>query len=289
MEGDAPLTAEDLRITDDRYGHAPAMLQCSDCGFIQSGSLPEVPLEDLYAALDDPEYAEGRHYRMKQMDVLLTGFLRHVAPANGRKLRLLDVGAGAGFLVEAARRRGVDAIGVEPSEALARDARAHDLPVFQGTLPHVEAPAGDFDIVTCVDVIEHVTDPVSLLRSMARCLQPNGLMIVTSPDVESLVASTLGRRWWHYRAAHVCFLPTSAMHLALAEAGLRPEGRGRQTWWFSLPYLASRAAGLVAGRRFSDLVDRLLRGSVAESITLPLNTFDSWVWRVRKGEGQSRG
>ena len=76
----------------------------------------------------------------------------------------LDVGAATGLLVAAARRDGLEAIGVEPV-ARSRGAREQNgVPVLTGVLPHPKLMGRRFDIVFLVDVIEHVANPVDLLR-----------------------------------------------------------------------------------------------------------------------------
>ncbi len=276
-----PSRPSDLRITDRAYGTSAPLVQCRECDFVQAAALPDPDLVGMYEDLEDAEYVEGREYRLRQMEALLTLALARAPDPDRPPRRLLDVGASTGLLVEVAQRRGLDAVGIEPSRALAADARSRGLDVHQGTLPHPACSERSFDVVTCVDVIEHVTDPVGLLRLMAERVGPGGYLIVTTPDIESLVARLLGRRWWHYRSAHVCFFPHRAMVEAMRRAGLAPMGRARQTWWFSVPYLAARAGRLLGGERAAEWVERRMAASRLGRFIVPLNAFDSWIWFAR--------
>ncbi len=110
--------------------------------------------------------------------------------------RLLDVGAGPGFLVAAARARGWDAVGLEPNEWAAAYARDElGLDVRPGLLPAPGLKDGSFDAVTLMDVIEHVADPGAMLDEAHRLTAPDGALAVLTPDAGAFFSRALGRRW----------------------------------------------------------------------------------------------
>ncbi|MFM8303370.1 MAG: class I SAM-dependent methyltransferase [Actinomycetota bacterium] len=259
---------EDLAITDRRYGTTLALWACP-CGF-RFADLAAVPdLTSLYGVLDDPAYEDGHETRLAQQRVLLER-LRASAPA---ACTLLDVGAANGLLVEAATAAGIDAVGVEPSASLAEAARARGFDVRTGVLPRSDLLARRFDLVTCVDVVEHVADPVGLLEACRAQLTEDGRLLVVTPDAASLAARLLGRRWWHLRVAHVGYFTRRTLTDALGRAGLDAEIWWRPGWVFETGYLVQRVGSYVppvarVADRWGDR--RLLRASV------PLNLFDSW-------------
>src|SRR5262249_4101302 len=153
------LTPDDLRISDKRYGLTLPLEKCRACGFVFAAPEQLPALTALYAELDDAEYgasAEGRHRQMAHL-------LRWATRDMPRPIRLLDVGAASGILLSEATALGFDGVGVEPSGPLARRARADGLVVHEGVLPHPALEGQQFDLVTLVDVIEHVDDPLGLL------------------------------------------------------------------------------------------------------------------------------
>ena len=97
--------------------------------------------------------------------------------------RLLDIGCGGGGMLEWLRTFG-DAVGVDPSSAAVDHARAATgLDVRQGALPH-EMPfrQGErFDVVTMLDVLEHIDDDAASLAAVRELLRPDGLFIITVP------------------------------------------------------------------------------------------------------------
>jgi 2-polyprenyl-3-methyl-5-hydroxy-6-metoxy-1,4-benzoquinol methylase len=100
--------------------------------------------------------------------------------------RLLDVGCSVGVFLDAARRRGWDAYGVEVSQDTAAVARARGLNVHTGTLADSSFPPRFFDVVTLWDVIEHLADPLETLKSINAILTDNGILALSTPNVDGL-------------------------------------------------------------------------------------------------------
>ena len=101
--------------------------------------------------------------------------------------RLLDIGCGSGVFLGRMRDYGWQVQGVEPDPDAARVARERlGLDVATGTLEAAALPAASVDAITLHHVIEHVPDPVALLRECCRVLKPGGRLVAITPNVESL-------------------------------------------------------------------------------------------------------
>jgi 2-polyprenyl-3-methyl-5-hydroxy-6-metoxy-1,4-benzoquinol methylase len=175
---DRPLTPEDLQITDDHYGTTLALWRCSCCEFIFAGGDDLRRLTALYEELSDPGYVRGQESRAPQMRWLIQQVTWTIPNAR----TLLDIGAGAGLLVAEALRRGLVAVGVEPSRSLVESAREiNGVELIQGLFPHPQLADRRFDVICLVDVIEHVTDPVQMLRDCVAALSPGGVLIIVTP------------------------------------------------------------------------------------------------------------
>ena len=100
----------------------------------------------------------------------------------------MDLGAGSGALVVRIQQLGMDALGVE-IEAGRFQANA---PVVSVNLdePEFAAKLGEqaFDLVTSVEVIEHLESPLGFLRNVRRLLKPEGVAVLTTPNVENTPA-----------------------------------------------------------------------------------------------------
>jgi 2-polyprenyl-6-hydroxyphenyl methylase/3-demethylubiquinone-9 3-methyltransferase len=101
----------------------------------------------------------------------------------------LDVGCGAGLLAEPLARLGAKVTAVDAAPELIDAARAHA--VGQGVdidyrATAVEQIEGQFDLVTSMEVIEHVADPAAVLKALAARLAPDGLLILSTPNKTAL-------------------------------------------------------------------------------------------------------
>ena len=117
------------------------------------------------------------------------GDTRDLRPLTGK--HALDVGCGAGLLCEPLARLGAHVMGIDAATENIAAARAHA--EGQGlTIDYrpigVEALGmkGAFDLVTSMEVIEHVADPALFVRGLAEALAPGGLMILSTPNRTAL-------------------------------------------------------------------------------------------------------
>ena len=235
------VNSASFRITDAEYGAAGAIYGCPSCGFRQCTDLTDVLR--FYENMDDAGYESTRHARALQACKLVETLLRHKAPAPGH-VRLLDVGAGSGILLEAAAARGWRAEGVEPSRWLAQQGAGARVRGISGVLPHPDA-TGPYDAATVVDVIEHVADPVGLMREVCNVLEPGGVALVVTPDVRSAAARLMGWKWWHYRVAHIGYFDRGTLVQCMHAAGLECIAWARPSWFFTAHYLAERVLAYV--------------------------------------------
>ena len=120
--------------------------------------------------------------------------LRPLAPAPPR---LLDVGAGRGRFVLAARAAGYDASGIEPSLRGVEAATAAGAPVDRVAIEQAAIAPGSVDAVTLWHVLEHLDDPGGALERISRWLAPGGALLVGVPNLASLQARLGGERWYH--------------------------------------------------------------------------------------------
>jgi SAM-dependent methyltransferase len=161
---------------------------CGACGTLYARRTEAAPLNyDGYYSesnLSVPEFIGAR------LDEIFMSF----APYRETN-RLLDIGCGAGSLLQAARRAGWQAEGLEVSRTAAEHVRAEGFEVFCGELREARYTAGRFDVVTASEVLEHLEDPQDLLAEVARILRPGGLLWATTPHGRGLSARVLGTDW----------------------------------------------------------------------------------------------
>ncbi len=149
-------------------------------------------------------------------------------PLAGR--RALDVGCGAGLLAEPLARLGATVTGLDAAPeniaAAAAHAQGQHLAIDYRATPVEEMTDSGFDLVTSMEVIEHVADPAAFVRALAGKLAPDGFMILSTPNRtplsrlamitigESVGGIPKGTHDWHK------FLTPDELTALLEEAGL---------------------------------------------------------------------
>lgn len=116
-------------------------------------------------------------------------------PAPTSPARLLDVGCGSGVLLARMQSLGWEVDGVEVDPGGVAAARARGVRVFQGQLAEQNFPAHQFNAVYSAHVIEHVHDPVGLLRECFRVLKPGGTLAIITPNLGSWGHKHFGSAW----------------------------------------------------------------------------------------------
>jgi len=99
--------------------------------------------------------------------------------------RVLDVGCGSGNFLRCIKEAGFSALGIEPSNSGSEYGReAHGVDIYHGMIEDYLALHGgrSFDVVTLLNVLEHLTDPAGTLSQLWKVLAPDGLLVIVVPD-----------------------------------------------------------------------------------------------------------
>ena len=97
----------------------------------------------------------------------------------------LDVGCGAGLLTEPLARLGAKVTGIDATPGVIDVARDHASAMglaIDYRAGDIQELAGHFDLITCMEVIEHVADPALFVKALARRLAPGGLLVLSTPN-----------------------------------------------------------------------------------------------------------
>jgi 2-polyprenyl-3-methyl-5-hydroxy-6-metoxy-1,4-benzoquinol methylase len=194
----------------------PVMYPGVDSRILTSSKWDEVGDSWELEELPDRE-ADWEAARQNAMTIL-TRIGRHARPSPGR--RILDFGSGWGFFLGAAKDVGWQCFGLEPLPVSAVYARARfAVDVTTDTLRDTSYPPEFFDVVTAVQVFEHLPNPAGDLARLHRFLKPGGLMLIEVPNFETWTMKLLGRRHRHFVWDHVNFFSALSLRRLLETNG----------------------------------------------------------------------
>lgn len=228
------------------------LLECTGCDLLYASPVPTP--ESINDAYRDAGYSSGEEarYAAATYATLVERIEAELPDLRGA----VDIGAGDGAFLHRLLATGFDrTVGFEPSHA-PRAAAAADVrplirpePFVAGVLPD-EA----FTLVSCLQTIEHVLDPLALCRDAARVLAPSGAMLIVCHDRRALSARILRRHSPIFDIEHVQLFSARSVGVLLREAGferveVQPlRNRYPLRYWLQL---APLAGGLKAAVRVS--------------------------------------
>lgn len=178
---------------------------------------------------DDEEAAEERRWLASTLYGDILSVLEEHLPSQTDR-RGLDVGCGTGEFLAFLQESGWAGVGLEPTPEIASVARRRGAEVHALTLgEYVEERRADarggFDLVSFLNVLEHVPDPVALLRRTEDLLRPGGVVVLRVPNdfspLQRIAQESLGKDpWWIAIPDHVNYFTYDSLEALLGRLGL---------------------------------------------------------------------
>lgn len=160
-------------------GHS--IVRCNTCGLIYVNPQPSSEeLEGIYSAYDSgDQWRSGEEHFNRTVTRTILRFKRRGAA--------LDLGCGSGNFLRCLRTAEFQVFGVEPSRTGSEYTKSvHGIEVFQGTIESYLvsdlAQCRHFDVVTLLNVLEHLKDPSNALRKLHHVTNENGILVIVVPD-----------------------------------------------------------------------------------------------------------
>jgi len=207
------------------------MARCRDCSLVYTvlRTIPREQYEEVYSGeadyLEMVEVAEKTargEWGFRQLRWFKRKALRWIETERPNS-RLVDIGTGPGTFLLVAKQRGFSVKGVEPTKLAAEKARSLSVDMFNGVIEDFAATQDEkFDVVTSFEVMEHVPDPISMLKAIRAILKPDGIFVFSVPNLDDpyCLRQTLPV---NIPPIHINFFRRQSMRVALEKAGFVAE------------------------------------------------------------------
>ena len=206
-----------FRCSSMRHADKPRVVKCLQCGLCQV-PLSEQPrdLEQLYADVVDQTYLDNVSAKRKTFARAYKRIQRFSDPPG----RLLEVGSYCGLFLQEAQRHGWTAKGIEPSRWASNYASAQGLDVTHGSFED-NAPTlgGELDFIASWDVLEHVRDPKQFLTTACGLLKPQGILALSTIDIDTWFPRLMGRHWPWIMEMHLYYFGSGSLERMMSDAG----------------------------------------------------------------------
>jgi SAM-dependent methyltransferase len=220
--------------------------ECTSCSFLFVAPVVASDIyDDSYYRGDGPDSlvdyeSEYRNYAMTPRNFEFLDLYRltkdhwqkKAAALGEGPIRWLDFGCGAGGLLKFLRDR--KTVRVQRQEWNI-EASGYDVGSYADKLKTIDKlkiwswqeleklPAGYFQIITCIEVVEHLPEPLPVMEVLARLLAPEGLLLLTTGNLRSPLARLMGIHFpYCVPEIHVSYFTPRALNYAYDKVGLRP-------------------------------------------------------------------
>ncbi|MDR2772125.1 MAG: class I SAM-dependent methyltransferase [Elusimicrobiota bacterium] len=173
----------------------------------------------------------------------------------------MDIGASAGIMMKCASEKGYQVYGVEVAkdcaEAIAKCFGEDS--VFSGYFDENFSKWDEhpFDIISLMDVLEHLRNPADVLNKIYQLLKVSGYVLITTPDSSSFSRLVMGKHWSHFSSEHLFIFSRHNIKNLLRKCGFEVIKIMALPKYFNANYLMSKFP--VGGSSFNNACIRLLR------------------------------
>ncbi len=263
------------------------LFKCPDCRLIFVSPVPSSI--DVY----NKEYFSGAgggfgyvNYDLDKepMVPVFAKYLELLTKLGKSKGSLLDVGAATGFFLKMARERGYQTSGVEMSQYASEMAQKQGLKVLVGDLVSARLVSESLDVVTMLDVLEHMKDPFKDLMEAKRILKKDGLLVINTPNGQSLLSKVLKANWHLVLPPeHLYYFSPENLSMYLEAKGFKKIYCGNIGKRFTLQYIFIMLYKWQKIKLWKHLSDIFSKGLLSK-LYIPINLYDNFFIIFKKAE-----
>lgn len=198
------------------------LIRCANCRVVFLSPKPNSQIENNLRKYESTESIQS-YIKMKSL-------LSDRAENCVKKLKiykskgeLLDVGCSYGYYLQIFKKYGYTIKGIDISEkAIDYIVKRKNIKALVGSFETYHFDNNSFDIITMFDVLEHFSDPVKIINKVKKLLKKNGIVIIQTPNFDSLMSKITGKKWfWLLVPQHIFLYSITSLQYLLTKNGFR--------------------------------------------------------------------
>jgi 2-polyprenyl-3-methyl-5-hydroxy-6-metoxy-1,4-benzoquinol methylase len=215
----------------DRLNNLPGdftVVRCRACGLLRTNPRPTLETmgyyyPEQYSPFEGTKIREVtspvQYPRLKKLTQRIFKFNTIILPPQPPG-RMLEAGCASGSFLHYMAHRGWEVEGVEPSKAAAQNARHMGYKVFEGSIELKPDTADLFDLIVGWMVLEHLHEPVVVLRKFQAWLKPGGWLVLSVPDAGGMEFGLFKNKWYDLHLPnHLYHFTAQTIRLILRKTG----------------------------------------------------------------------
>ena len=205
-----------------------SLLQCQDCSFAFSKEIPADP--EFFTKRYQFKFDPGVEYNAEYKSSILVQTFKLIQKFQSKKGKLLDLGSFGGNLMKFASEQGYEAEGVEVNKTMAEHcSKTLNMVVHNTKVQDFEGHDGEYDVITLIDVLEHLFEPKGVIEAATKLLSPGGVLVIKVPHYgpqhfKQNIANALGisKRGIFHNFGHINLFTPKSLTRVLSDCGLEP-------------------------------------------------------------------
>ena len=260
----------------------PKIYKCSKCELKFSelaAVLPDKKIEDKYNNVIDNIYID----EIPQREKYFLSLFKKISYNFNKDQSVLEVGSYYGVFGNIIKPNVKNYSGLELSKHGANYSKKnYDLEIFNETIEEHTERQLKYDIIVMADVIEHFSNPFKMLEKIEKILKPDGLLIFTSYNMDSLYAKITGRNYHWILPMHLFYFSNKTLKNICLENNLKIFKIKNDSRIVSIYYLLNKLSLIFPKLKF--LFQYMNKIKFLQKININVNLFDLNIYFVKKNK-----
>jgi SAM-dependent methyltransferase len=264
----------------DNVENVASFVKCRNCGLVYQNPRPAIDQMGFYYPREytpfnfQQELSRGSQI---QRSIIQYGFdrRRRIVLHYKKTGKLLDVGCATGEFLNSMSKSGRwQLLGIEIDQAAADIARRnYQLEILNGTVFSETLPSNYYDVVTLWEVLEHIHNPLEILKRINNLITPDGYLIIRLPNLSSFDAACFGKYWAGYDSPrHLYIFDPGTIQKMMEKAGfhivnMNCRSGGYASFMISANYWMKGHAWKDSNREF---ILKIIKHPLIRLLTFPL-------------------